>query len=81
MRTVRNNNRTENSFEQGIKQIVSEKAARPTEYADYELNAIMRREQYETTRTSVNAPGRGYSISDMMQELAWSTPVASTQTR
>ena len=81
MRTARTINNTENSFEQGVKQIVREKSARPTRYADYELNAITRREQHEATLTPVRTPTRGYSISDLMQELIWKNPVFGTRSQ
>ena len=77
MRRVRNNTTSENTFDQGIQQIIRDKVARPTDYRDYELNAIVRKEQFEATRIPQKTPERGYSVSDLMQELAWSKPVTA----
>lgn len=79
MRRVRNNTSSENTFNQGVEQIIREKVARPTEYRDYELNAILHKEQFVSEEISESARGRGYSVNDLMQELVYSHPATATQ--
>ena len=68
MRRVRNNN-SDSSFEQGIRQVISEKVAQPTRYADYELDAIQRKEQSMHATSPQKTSGIGFITSGLMQEL------------
>ena len=79
MRRVRNNISNENTFEQGIQQIIREKVARPTDYRDYELKAILHKEQFVSEEVFESVRGREYSVSDLMQELVYSHPAVATR--
>ena len=75
MRKIRNQHISSTNpllmFAQGVEQIVRDKGVSPTQYNDYELNAITRKKQADASQTPKNLTSRGFHIVDLVQELIW----------
>ena len=60
-------------FAQGVEQIVSDHIDHPTDYHDYELNEMIRKEQYNNAQSLTGTTSKRwtFSIVNLLKGLAW----------
>ena len=82
MRKVRSGSNTTNLlstnplalFAAGVEQTVREKIYSPTDYKDYELDAMARKEQSEIKSETNSLTKREFHVADILKILSWIKP-------
>ncbi|MEJ2177108.1 MAG: hypothetical protein P8Y12_03985 [Gammaproteobacteria bacterium] len=74
MRKMRNQEDYANpalTFAQAVEQIVSEKIAHPTQYKDYELETLTRKEQQQNLGKSKHRRSCGFNFVEFLKSFVW----------